>query len=179
MQLEPKNSKNLIKPCPRSQMSNARDVAERLLIELYTRQKRFYGFAANQFGIIERVFVMRYQGENKAFINPYINKHYGTAISKDERSISDMDIMGDVRRYEKVQLQYMNSDTEVIEEWFEGQVGFCVQHLVDQLDGIQAKDKFIRKTTFSQREGIEHIGRNELCKCLSGLKYKKCCGALR
>jgi len=179
MQLEPKNSKNLIKPCPRSQMSNARDAADKLLAEMELMQKKFYGFAANQFGIIERVFVMRYQGENKAFINPYISKYEGTAISKDERSISDMDIMGDVKRYGKVQLQYMNSDAEVIEEWLEGQACFCVQHLVDQLDGIQAKDKFIRKTTFSQREGIEHIGRNESCPCSSGLKYKKCCGALR
>jgi uncharacterized protein YchJ len=48
----------------------------------------------------------------------------------------------------------------------------CVQHEIDQLNGMRILDRAQQLTI---RRETPKIGRNEPCHCGSGKKYKKCC----
>ena len=74
-----------------------------------------------------------------------------------------------VWRYASCSLKYTTIDGRTTEERFEWLRAQIVQHEMDHLYGV--REEF---TTIFKGKRIPG-GRNDLCPCGSGLKYKKCC----
>ena len=55
---------------------------------------------------------------------------------------------------------------------FDGLTAVCWQHEFDHLDG----NPFTFEVPYKTHVGEKKIGRNDPCPCMSGKKYKKCCG---
>lgn len=95
------------------------------------------GLAANQVGILRRVFVMKLEdGRELGFFNPEITEHESDPIEGDEGCLSFKNLLLKVKRYGKISARYLdNTGKQCIIE-LEGLDARCFQHELDHLDGI-------------------------------------------
>ena len=76
------------------------------------------------------------------------------------------------KRHESVFVEWTDEDSEVHKKMFIGLTAVCWQHELDHLDG----NPFTFEVPYETHVGEKKIGRNDPCSCMSGKKYKKCCG---
>ena len=129
------------------------------------------GMAGCQIGINERAFYLPLVDQEPVrFRNPEIIRYSKQRrVYKDEGCMSFPGQFIDTLRHVWVEVKDDINGTKV----YKGQLGICVQHEMDHLDGVLIFD---RKAHSTYIRGGEKIGRNDLCVCNSGKKYKKCCG---
>jgi peptide deformylase len=104
------------------------------------------GLAANQIGIIKRVFVM---GSNNipgfpvpfAIFNPRIVEASTEMITDQEGCLSYPGLFLTVKRPSWIVAEYQNAKGDTIEARFDGYLAKCFQHELDHLDGICFVDK--------------------------------------
>lgn len=103
------------------------------------------GLAANQVDDLRRVFVVDCAAENeppelKEFINPRIVAKEG-AITWHEGCLSLPDLFADVKRANKVTLEYVDRRGAPQQIDAEGLLAVAIQHELDHLDGVMFIDR--------------------------------------
>jgi len=141
------------------------------------------GLSANQlmkdgYRINKRFFFAVKSADKHEFVtilNPVIHEYYGKTATTIEGCLSHGGDKKDgrriyVSRYHGIRVTYMDMWGEKYTGEFEGFSSQVFQHCTDHLNGV--KEKFMDETQENKQ------GRNEPCRCGSGLKYKKCHGSL-
>lgn len=145
--------------------------------------RRAVGLAANQIScnndrLNHRFFLIKQNlaSESTGFdiiFNPEIVEHRGTLVRKHEGCLTWEGKLVSVDRYPFIVVNYNDMagtrHENVAITGFEAQVW---QHEVDHLNGI--KENLIDVSEASKDTNTK-IGRNDMCPCGSGKKYKKCC----
>jgi len=103
------------------------------------------GLAANQIGVLKRVFVIDIAGDDepsdlKAFINPEIEETSGTQ-SWEEGCLSFPGATAEVKRAETVKVRALDVDGNSFEIEADGLMAVALQHENDHLDGVLMIDK--------------------------------------
>lgn len=103
------------------------------------------GLAANQVGVLLRVFVIDIAGEDepsdlKVFINPEITKTEGTQ-TWEEGCLSFPGVMEEIRRAERVKVKALGRDGKPFELDADGLLAVAIQHETDHLNGVVMLDK--------------------------------------
>lgn len=100
------------------------------------------GLAANQIGILRRIFIIDLGDEDglRVFINPEIVEASGEQVMK-EGCLSIPGVQGEVQRPAKLKVRALNQDGEVFELEAEDLLAVCICHELDHLDGVLFTDK--------------------------------------
>ncbi len=101
------------------------------------------GLAANQVGILRRVFVASHdqiKGHEQVYFNPVIIKKEGW-IKEFEGCLSVPEFYEPVKRAKKVWMRAMTPDGKTVEVKAEGLLSRIFQHEIDHLDGILFIDR--------------------------------------
>ncbi len=135
------------------------------------------GLAAPQIGLSKRIFVIdiNYDREMdeetgaaalsnfspRVFINPKIKEKDGQTTYQ-EGCLSLPGIYEDVKRFERIVVEYQNTDGETLEMEAEELLSICVQHENDHLDGIVFIDRlsglkknFFKKKLIKQKQKVQ------------------------
>lgn len=104
------------------------------------------GLAANQVGSDKRFLIADPVGdpekrEFKVFINPEIVKMMGEIISEEEGCLSVPDFRADVKRAEKIVVNYVDLDMNPVTIEADGMLSIILQHEIDHLNGILFIDR--------------------------------------
>jgi len=104
------------------------------------------GLAANQIGILKRVFVMgstTIPGFPKPFavFNPEIINHSDNTVLDEEGCLSFPGLYFKVSRPEWIEAKFQDRDGNVHEVKMDGYVAKCFQHELDHLNGICYTDR--------------------------------------
>lgn len=148
-----------------------KELCKNMLYTMY--QAPGIGLAAPQIGIGKRIFVVdvdydrdeteedsgEYALSNfqpKVFINPVIKQKEGE-ITYQEGCLSLPGVYEDVKRYEKIVVEYQNTDGEKKEIEADKLLSICIQHENDHLDGIVFIDRLSGlKKNFFRKKLIKH-----------------------
>lgn len=103
------------------------------------------GLAANQIGVLLRVFVIDIAGEDepsdlKVFINPEILSAEGTQ-TWEEGCLSFPGVMEEIKRAERVRVRALGRDGQPFELEADGLLAVAIQHENDHLNGVVMLDK--------------------------------------
>ena len=93
------------------------------------------GLAANQIGVTRRVAVINADGQTFAMINPRIVESSGRD-SKEEGCLSIPEAFAEVARPERVVMEALNEDGELIRMDVSALAARAIQHELDHLDGV-------------------------------------------
>ncbi|MDG2316881.1 MAG: peptide deformylase [Gammaproteobacteria bacterium] len=124
------------------------------------------GLAATQVNIHKRVLVVDISEERNqpmCFINPEILSSEGE-ISYEEGCLSVPDVFESVSRAERVKVQALDENGEIIEHDLNGLLAICVQHEMDHLEGklfvdylsALKRDRLKKKLVKKARLGPKH-----------------------
>jgi peptide deformylase len=96
------------------------------------------GITAPHVGVLKRLTVIRIgsEGELRAYVNPRIAWFSQERIRHLEGSVSMPGVNEEVERYARVRVSYRDLDGAAHEEDADGFLAVCLQHEIDQLDGI-------------------------------------------
>ena len=96
------------------------------------------GITAPHIGILQRVTVIELDQESgvRIYLNPEIVWHSAQLMKHAEGSVSMPGVTEDVERPQAVRVRFQALSGETIEEEAEGLMAICLQHEIDQLDGI-------------------------------------------
>ena len=130
--------------------------------------------AANQVGIDANVAVLNVR-EPIVLINPKIVRkeeeirYYEGCLSFPKKGCH-------TKRYKVIEVKTDNNEGNMTFGAGDTELDLlesvCVQHEIDHLNGMRILDRAQQLTI---RREKPKIGRNELCHCGSGKKYKRCC----
>lgn len=103
------------------------------------------GLAANQIGVLQRIFVIDIAGEDepsdlKVFINPEILEAEGTQ-SFSEGCLSFPGAREDIKRAESVRVRALDANGETFELHATGLLAVAIQHENDHINGVLMIDK--------------------------------------
>ncbi len=118
------------------------------------------GLAAVQIGILKRASIIRTPSSTLNLWNPIVVSQDGEVISP-EGCLSLPGVHRSVRRAKEITIQNGDGRTYMAE----GLDAIVLQHEIDHMNGITIVDK---------NYATLKIGRNKLCPCKSGRKFKKC-----
>lgn len=110
------------------------------------------GITAAHCGLFLRLVVLDLKelGGRRDFVNPEILKASPETISHVEGSVSMPGFTEEVTRPRSILLRYQQIDGTLLEETLEGFAAICMQHEIDQLDGIF----WIRRLSRLKRERL-------------------------
>ncbi len=103
------------------------------------------GLAANQIGVLQRVFVIDIAGEDepsdlKVFINPEILEANGSQTFT-EGCLSFPGASEDIKRAETVRIRALDAQGQSFELFAEGLLAIAIQHENDHINGVLMIDK--------------------------------------
>jgi peptide deformylase len=131
------------------------------------RAYRGVGLAANQVGVLQKVFVVevaRGEGEEPlrlALINPGLSEATGSETGE-EGCLSVPGIYEDVRRALKVRVQAQDLAGEPIDFVVEGYLARVLQHEADHLEGVLFLDRLSPLRRQFLKRPLEALARGEL-----------------
>lgn len=160
---------NISEPCTSATLDEAEEIWANL--EASLDLDKGYGLTANQIGVNKRVGFIRYNEKTYRLLNPRIVEQGPTVIIYNEGCLS---LPGQTLNTERAHTITIDDDIQGHVQFTmskDGLLPIIIQHEVDHMDG---KTIFDRRRVPIRRES-EKIGRNQLCPCGSGRKYKKCC----
>ena len=144
------------------------------LFEILNKRNNGIGLAANQVGIDANVAVLNVR-EPIVLINPKIVRkeeeirYYEGCLSFPKKGCH-------TKRYKVIEVKTDNNESNMTFGAGDTELDLlesvCVQHEIDHLNGMRILDRAQQLTI---RREKPKIGRNELCHCGSGKKYKRCC----
>jgi peptide deformylase len=114
------------------------------------RDAQGIGLAANQIGILQRIFVMEIEDEATVAVNPKITPLPETDVS-DEGCLSLQHVHVPVERATTIRLVAQDERGNPFAVELEGLAARCVQHELDHLDGTLILD---RTTPEARREAL-------------------------
>jgi peptide deformylase len=142
LQIIPDNDPRIHIRVPDEEFADSLADREKLVFDLFEKmyQHRAIGLAANQVGIMRRVFVMDVAGRKLACFNPVITPITSDTVLLSEGCLSFPDIHLKIKRPSAIQLQYQNAngsaDEVVLQEW----PARCALHETDHLNGVVFTD---------------------------------------
>lgn len=145
-------------PLPNPQMTN---LVQRLKMTL----KKFggIGLSANQCGVFERVFVIGYEDESFACINPKVIEYSSEIIKEKEGCLSYPGMYLTIPRYKWIVAEFTNEQGQVIQQRFEGITARCYLHELDHMNGVRFVDHVgpvaIRMAKQKQEKNIKKMQR--------------------
>jgi peptide deformylase len=134
------------------------------------------GLAAPQIGIGKNIAIVRlgsngYNNFNVDLVNCKISNGYDQKMFTGEGCLSFPGRIENTMRYQEVHINnnlvYPNNFIAT------GLLAVVCQHELDHLVGILLPDKAIEKINYTRPRP------NDMCKCGSKIKYKKCCGKVK
>ena len=140
---------------------------EKILID-----RREIALSAIQIGIPKRVALIKLGNKIFKMLNPVIVNKTDEFIFQGEGCLSSPKIFKNTLRFKSVEIQDDNLGKFVVDINSDSILPILFQHEIDHLNGILFFDRMQKPV----RRVEKKIGRNELCPCGSGKKYKKCCG---
>jgi peptide deformylase len=104
------------------------------------------GITAPHIGILKRLVVIQLESDPlpHIYINPQIVWTSSDVIRHTEGSVSMPGVTDEIERYSKVRVTFRGLDGAEQEEEAEGLMAICLQHEIDQLDGIFWIDRLSR-----------------------------------
>ena len=104
------------------------------------------GITAAHVGVLKRLTVIEITRRQGAFVavNPRVTAASHETSRQTEGSVSMPGISEDVERPERVRVAYLDLDGNQHEEDFDGLMSICLQHEIDQLDGVFWLDRLSR-----------------------------------
>ncbi|HTT96202.1 MAG TPA: peptide deformylase [Solirubrobacterales bacterium] len=133
------------------------------------------GLAANQIGVPLRVAVAQVEGTNPRYpykppipltvmVNPAIEPLGAASFRNNEGCLSVPDLRGDLDRFLRVRVRYLDRDGDAHEEEKVGLTAGTFQHEVDHLDGILFCDRADPRTlstweNFDRHRRAEFVAR--------------------
>jgi peptide deformylase len=102
------------------------------------------GLAANQVGVVTRMFVMGhkdFKDAAKAFFNPIVVANTESTADLEEACLSFPGIYATIKRPTAIKARWQNSAGEWEEGEFSGYECKCFLHELDHLEGITFKDR--------------------------------------
>lgn len=118
------------------------------------------GVAAPQIGLDLRLFVVDVTPKNPGhgllvLLNPRMISGQGSVVGR-EGCLSIPAYTANVRRYERVELEALTLDGQMVKIESEGFEAICIQHELDHLDGVLFLDRVAcLKTDVYRRKGVE------------------------
>ncbi|MDR6102203.1 peptide deformylase [Agrobacterium larrymoorei] len=118
------------------------------------------GITAAHIGVLQRIFVLELQpGKILTYINPEIVRTSNETIRHVEGSVSMPGLTEEVERSRQVTVRFRNLAGAEHEETADDFHAICIQHEIDQLDGVfwikrlskLKRDRLIRKWEKAQR----------------------------
>lgn len=94
------------------------------------------GLAANQVGILKRMFIMNSMGRVNTFINPVIRRQWGINSYLKEYCLSHPRVEKEKMRWSHLNLTWVDLFGKEQSGDFEGFDAQCIQHEMDHLNGI-------------------------------------------
>jgi peptide deformylase len=117
------------------------------------------GITAPHIGILQRVTVIEIEpGEVRRYVNPKILWSSADLVTHPEGSVSMPGISEDVIRARSIRVAYQTCDGDFREDEAEGLLAICLQHEIDQLDGIfwlQKLSRLKRERAIKRFEKLE------------------------
>jgi peptide deformylase len=117
------------------------DIELRSLVDDLTATMRAapgIGITGPHIGVLQRVTVIELdrQAGPRIFVNPQIVWHSKETTRHSEGSVSMPGITEEVERPGSVRVRYQTISGETVDEEASGLMAVCLQHEIDQLDGI-------------------------------------------
>ncbi len=113
------------------------------------------GLAANQVGVLRKVFVMDIGEGLKAYINPRIIWRSNETLTEDEACLSiSSDVGMPIERYEAIKIEAWDEKGKRVEIPASGVLARVLQHELDHLDGKLIID---RTAPEERRKAMEHL----------------------
>jgi peptide deformylase len=112
------------------------------------------GLAANQVGVLERIFVWEVEEEHGAVINPVITERSDETFMDDEGCLSMPGIVYPVERSLSVTVEGIDEDGDPVKLHAEEFLARICQHEIDHLDGVLFVD---RLTEDLRREALTEL----------------------
>jgi peptide deformylase len=131
---------------------DVRRLAERMTALMHEAQG--VGLAANQIGVLRRVFVFSDEGEDRVLVNPEITKRSKETELDEEGCLSLRDVLVPVERAAAVTIEGLDGDGQPVKLELELPSSRIVQHELDHLDGVLILD---RTDDASRREALARL----------------------
>lgn len=141
-------------------------------LEKVLDEKKEIALSAVQIGILKRVAVIKVGDKVFKMLNPVILGKQDEFIFRGEGCLSFPGVFKNTIRFKSVEIQDDNLGKFVVDINSDGILPILFQHEIDHMDGVLFLDRMQKPIRCTEKK----IGRNELCPCSSGKKYKKCCG---
>lgn len=165
-------------------VTSVKDVVEILakLNEEFIKHDNSCGLAAVQIGIPKQVGSIVTKTGQIVLINPTIVGWGNEFVFINEGCMSFPDKFINTKRYGDIVIDnhVIDGDTLRLERQYystnivtDGLIPICIQHEIDHMMGVLYTDRYTSEKPCLKAE--PKIGRNEMCPCRSGKKYKKCC----
>ncbi len=139
-------------------------LAEDLLETL--RAAQGLGITGPHIGVLSRVTVIELSPEDgpRTYVNPEIIWSSPETAKEQEGSLSMPGVLDTIERPSSVRVRYQTVTGEVVEEEATGLLSVCLQHEIDQLDGIfwiYRLSSLKRDRLVKRYEKLKRLGRHE------------------
>ena len=131
---------------------DVRRLAERMTALMHEAQG--VGLAANQIGVLRRLFVFVDEGEDRVVVNPEITKRSMETELDEEGCLSLREVLVPVERATAVTIEGLDGDGQPLKLDLELPSSRIVQHELDHLDGVLIID---RTDDASRREALAKL----------------------
>ena len=174
MQLElvPSNDKFLRMKCAPFDFSNPSfdpiEFSQALVRKMY--ENNGIGLAANQVGILSRIFAMRGEPENFVCFNPRMVWKSEKEIVLEEGCVSFPGLLMKIKRPEYIRVRFQTPNGGLKTEKFIGMTARCFQHEFDHLEGIVFYEKANR---YHREQGFKKLAKLKREIEINGLLQSK------
>lgn len=160
---------NISDPCENATIDEAEELWANL--EASLDSEAGFGLTANQIGVNKRVGFIRYAGKEYRLLNTRIVETGPSIVIYGEGCLSIPGKTVNTERYHTITIEDEILGRMHLTMSKDSLLPIIFQHEIDHMNG---KTIFDRKRQ-PIRRNTSKIGRNQLCPCGSGKKYKKCC----
>jgi len=160
---------NISDPCENATIDEAEELWANLAASLDSEAG--FGLTANQIGVNKRVGFIRYAGKEYRLLNTRIVETGPSIVIYGEGCLSIPGKTVNTERYHTITIEDEILGRMHLTMSKDSLLPIIFQHEIDHMNG---KTIFDRKRQ-PIRRNTSKIGRNQLCPCGSGKKYKKCC----
>ena len=141
--------------------NSAKKFAEELVAELY--KAGGMGLAANQIGVLTRVFAFPGPKEDYVCFNPNIEAYSDEVIEMEEGCLSFPNLLFDIKRAKHVTLSFYDYKNNRLEQDFTGMTARIIQHEMEHLDGElffqgMSRLKIERAIKEAKKRGTDYSG---------------------
>ena len=160
---------NISTPCENATIEEAEEIWANL--EASLNPEVGFGLSANQIGINKRVGFIQYAGKKYRLLNTKIIELGPMTVIYNEGCLSLPGKTINTERHHSIIIEDEILGRMQLTMAKDGLLPIIFQHEVDHMNGKTIFDRKRRPI----RRNTPKIGRNQLCPCGSGKKYKKCC----